>query len=146
MSLKIRPYYRPSPMSRLMDRWFDEAFTPMSDRFSVDTLSMPMDVQATEHGYTVTAAVPGLKADDLTIEVLGNTVSIRGEVKSENVDEEKGDWLVRERSYGKFARTFRLPAELDSNKVEANLEAGVLTVRLPKAESARPKAITVKVK
>ncbi len=146
MSLKIRPYYRPSPMARLMDRWFDEAFTPMSDRFSVDTLSMPMDVQATEHGYTVTAAVPGLKADDLTIEVLGNTVSIRGEVKSENVDEEKGDWLVRERSYGKFARTFRLPAELDSNKVEANLEAGVLTVRLPKAESARPKAITVKVK
>lgn len=146
MSLKIRPYYRPSPMARLMDRWFDEAFTPMSDRFSVDTLSMPMDVQATEHGYTVTAAVPGLKADDLTIEVLGNTVSIRGEVKSENVDEEKGDWLVRERSYGKFARTFRLPAELDSNKVEANLEDGVLTVRLPKAESARPKAITVKVK
>lgn len=146
MSLKIRPYYRPSPMARLMDRWFDEAFTPMSDRFSVDTLSMPMDVQATEHGYTVTAAIPGLKADDLTIEVLGNTVSIRGEVKSENTDEEKGDWLVRERSYGKFARTFRLPAELDSNKVEANLEAGVLTVRLPKAESARPKAITVKVK
>ncbi len=146
MSLKIRPYYRPSPMARLMDRWFDEAFTPMSDRFSVDTLSMPMDVQATEHGYTVTAAVPGLKADDLTIEVLGNTVSIRGEVKSETTDEEKGDWLVRERSYGKFARTFRLPAELDSNKVEANLEDGVLTVRLPKAESARPKAITVKVK
>ena len=146
MSLKIRPYYRPSPMARLMDRWFDEAFTPMSDRFSVDTLSMPIDVQATEHGYTVTAAVPGLKADDLTIEVLGNTVSIRGEVKSETTDEEKGDWLVRERSYGKFARTFRLPAELDSNKVEANLEDGVLTVRLPKAESARPKAITVKVK
>ena len=146
MSLKIRPYYRPSPMARLMDRWFDEAFTPMSERFSADTLSMPMDVQATEHGYTVTAAVPGLKADDLTIEVLGNTVSIRGEVKSEAPDEEKGDWLVRERSYGKFARTFRLPAELDSNKVEANLEDGVLTVRLPKAESARPKAITVKVK
>lgn len=146
MSLKLRPYYRTSPVARMMDRWFDEAFTPMSDRFSVDTLSLPMDVQASEHGYTVTATVPGLKAEDLTIEVLGNTVSIRGEVKSETAQDERGDWLVRERTYGKFARTFRLPAELESEKVEASLEAGVLTVRLPKAESARPKAITVKVK
>ncbi|MBL8097220.1 MAG: Hsp20/alpha crystallin family protein [Anaerolineales bacterium] len=146
MSLTIRPYYRPSPMARMMDRWFEEALAPLSERFSEDTLSLPMDVQATERGYTVSASVPGLKAEDLTIEVLGNTVSIRGEVKSEPATETDGDWLVRERTYGKFARTFRLPAELDSEKVEASLEAGILTVRLPKAESARPKAISIKVK
>ena len=77
MSLTVRPYYRPSPIARMMDRWFDEALAPLSERFSEDTLSLPMDVQATERGYTVSAAVPGLKAEDLTIEVLGNTASSR---------------------------------------------------------------------
>ncbi len=144
MSLTIRPYYRPSPVARMMDRWFEEAMSPLSERFSEDTLSLPMDVQATERGYTVSAAVPGLKPEDLTIEVMGNTVSIRGEVKLDKSDETEGDWLIRERAYGKFARTFRLPAELDADKVEAGLEQGVLTVHLPKAESARPKAITIK--
>lgn len=144
MALTIRPLYRPVRLTELMDRLFDETFTrggyaPAGG----ELLSIPMDVQAKDEEYIVYASVPGLKADDLEIEVLGSTVNLRGEVFAAAPDE-KASWLLQERAAGKFSRSLTLPAELDSTKVEASLENGVLTLRLPKAEAARPKAIKVR--
>ncbi len=144
MALSIRPYYRPARLTDLMDRLFDETFARASfGPFPVEALPVPLDVQAKGDEYVLTAVVPGLKPEDLNVEVLNNTVTIRGEVFAPAPDEE-ASWLLQERAFGKFNRSLTLPAELNGGKAEANLEHGVLTLRLPKAETAKPKAITIK--
>jgi HSP20 family protein len=84
--------------------------------------------------------VPGLKAEDLNIQVLENVVSIEGEYQP--VDAE---YLLNEIPSGSFRRTLRLPTEIQSEKVEAKIADGVLTLNLPKAESSKPKKINISV-
>jgi HSP20 family protein len=129
-------------MSEVMDRLFDESFArPMA----YDSYALPLDVQAKDDEYVITAAVPGLKAEDLNVEVTGEMVTLRGEIFAPAPDE-KTEWLLQERRYGKFARTLNLPAELNSAQAEAAVENGVLTLRLPKAETAKSKIIQIKAK
>lgn len=146
MALSIRPYYRLVRLTELMDRLFDESFARNGyGSYSGDSLSIPMDVQTKGDEFIITAVVPGLKVDDLRVEILNNTLTLSGEVFAPAPDEKAG-WLLQERAYGKFSRSLTLPTELDGGKAEAHLEHGVLTLRLPKAETAKPKAITVKAK
>jgi HSP20 family protein len=129
-----------------MNRLFDESVLHPYDRpYVADerAYALPLDVIAKDDEYVITAAVPGLEADDLSVEVLGETVTIRGEIKSEQNGEQDG-YLLQERRYGKFSRTLNFPVELDGAKAEASVENGVLTLRVPKAETARPKTIKVK--
>jgi HSP20 family protein len=100
--------------------------------------SLPVDVRDDNDAFVVTAFVPGLTAEALNIEVLENTVSVEGEYKTE-----EQEYLLSELPSGTFRRTLRLPTELDANKAEAKIENGVLTLHLPKAESARPRVIKV---
>jgi len=100
-----------------------------------------VNVRDDEDTFVLSALVPGLKADDLSIQVLEDVVRIEGEFKAG--DEE---YLLRELPNGSFQRTLRMPSEIDADKVEARIADGVLTLRLPKAESARPKKIKVAVK
>jgi HSP20 family protein len=100
-----------------------------------------VNVRDEEDTFVLSALVPGLKADDLNIQVLEDVVRIEGEFQSN--DEE---YLLRELPNGSFQRTLRMPTEIDSDKVEAKIVDGVLTLRLPKAESARPKKIKIAVK
>ena len=144
MSLTIRPLYRPIRLTEMMDRLFDESFG-RSMGTPTETFGFAMDVQAKDDEFVVHANLPGLRPEDLNIEVLGNSVTVRGEVFAPAVDEKNG-WLLQERVFGKFSRTFTLPAELDNAKAEAHFEHGVLTLRLPKAEAAKPKAIKVHLK
>ena len=88
----------------------------------------------------LSALVPGLKADDLNIQVLENVVSIEGEYQAA-----ENDYLLNELPSGSFRRALRLPTEIQADKVEAKIADGVLTLNLPKAESARPKRINVSV-
>jgi HSP20 family protein len=100
--------------------------------------SLPVDVRDDNDAFVVTAFVPGLTAEELSIEVLENTVTVEGEYQAE-----EQQYLLSELPSGTFRRTLRLPTELDADKAEAKIENGVLTLRLPKAESARPKVIKV---
>jgi HSP20 family protein len=100
-----------------------------------------VNVRDEEDAFVMSALVPGLKADDLNIQVLEDVVSIEGEFEAS--DEE---YLLRELPNGAFRRSLRLPAEINAAKVDARINDGVLTLRLPKAESARPKKIKVAVK
>jgi len=102
--------------------------------------SLPVDVRDDEDAYLLTAFVPGLTAEALNIQVLDDTVSLEGEYQSD-----ENQYLLSELPTGAFHRTLRLPTELDADKAEAKIENGVLTLRLPKAESARPKVIKVAV-
>ena len=89
----------------------------------------------------VEAELPGLTMDDIEVYVVGNEITISGERKLE--EPKDAAWHRRERSQGRFSRTLALPWEIDPDKVEAKLHDGVLTVRLPKAESAKPKKVKV---
>ena len=100
-----------------------------------------VNVRDEEDTFVLSALVPGLKADDLNIQVLEDVVRIEGEFQA---NEE--DYLLRELPSGSFRRALRLPTEIDADKVEAKIIDGVLTLRLPKAESARPKKIKIAVK
>ena len=104
-------------------------------------LSLAVDVREEDDAYVLSALVPGLKADDLNIQVLEDVVTISGEFKAD-----ESEYLTRELPYGSFNRTLRLPVTLDASKAEAKITDGVLTLRLAKAESARPKTIKVAVK
>jgi HSP20 family protein len=103
--------------------------------------TLGVNIREQDDAYVLSALVPGLTADDLNIQVLEDVVRIEGEYKAE----EQG-YLVRELPNGSFARALRLPSEIDAEHVEANIADGVLTLTLPKAESARPKKISIKSK
>ena len=110
--------------------------------------TLDINIQENDDAYILSALVPGLKAEDLSIQVLEDIVRIEGEYKrSSPVDKaDENNYLVRELPNGSFTRTLRLPSAIDADQVEANIADGVLTLTLPKAESARPKKISIKSK
>lgn len=112
------------------------------DRVYRAPVVMPVDVRADDESFTIEADLPGYSTDDLTINVLENVVSIRAE-KAERDEAELQGYLRVERRQGVLARSFRLPSSLDAEKAEASLVDGVLTLRIPKAESAKPKRISI---
>ncbi len=129
-------YFQPYPHRHHMlpRRWMQ-----VSDEAAQNRLAA--NVRDEEEAFVLTALVPGLKADDLTINILEDVVSIEGEFK-----QDENEYLLRELPVGNFRRALRLPALLNSDKAEAKITDGVLTLRLPKAESARPKKIKIAVK
>ena len=105
--------------------------------------TMKVDVAETDSNFIVKADLPGVKKDDIAIEVKGDQVSITAEVKRES-EEKKGDTLVHsERYYGKQFRSFTLGTEIDRNKVAAKFADGVLELTLPKKAAAASRKIQV---
>ncbi len=103
-----------------------------------------LDVAETPDSVRVRCEIPGIDPGEVDVSVTGNTLTIRGEKKTE--DEQKGENYHRiERRYGQFVRTVELPSAIDAGKVEATCRNGVLTITLPKHEAARPRSIDVKV-
>jgi len=130
--------YYISPRRRLAQR-----YAQMADSQHPE-VQIPVDVIAEGDDFRITALVPGVKADELQIEILEDVVSIKGEFVS-YLDEE-AVILRRERPTGKFERSMRLPALLNAGGAEAEVVNGVLNLRVPKAEEAKAKQIKVKVK
>jgi HSP20 family protein len=128
-------FIAPNPY-RMARRWARmTGFEPASD------FNLSVDVREEDEAYILNALVPGLKADDLNIQVLDDVVTITGEFKAD-----ESEYLMRELPHGSFRRTLRLPASLDASNAEAQITDGVLTLRLAKAESARPRTIKVAAK
>ena len=102
----------------------------------------PVDVFEDKEGIKLTAELPGVKAEDVKISLENQTLTLRGEKKQ--IAEETVEKVHRyERSYGSFERTFTLPSTVDSEKIQATFEDGILTVTLPKVEKAKPREIPV---
>jgi HSP20 family protein len=148
--VRWQPYREMVPLSDVVDRMLSRAFVRPFDAFDVapywDTArAMPIDVVEDKDGYTVKASVPGVKPEELDINIENNVVTIRAVRKAEdNKDENTVHW--QERYSGKLERCFTLPVEVDAEKAKAEMEHGVLTLSLPKAETVKPKTIQVKVK
>lgn len=104
-----------------------------------------MDVEETRDEVIVTAELPGMTKDGIKVQAHGDTLAITGERRREAETKDATVHLV-ERRDGKFQRVLGLPAEVDGARATATYEQGVLTVRLPKSEQAKPKEITVEVR
>ena len=127
-----------------MDRLFDDAFTrPLSLR---DAWSVPaIDMYQTDDEIVVKAALPGIKPDEVQINVTGEVLTLKGETKQANETKEKA-YHIREQRWGAFERSIILPTEVVADKAKADFENGVLTITLPKAEEVKPKTISIKTK
>jgi len=104
---------------------------------------IPLDVTDEKDAFVLYAIVPGLNAEDIDIEILNDTVSIKGEFSYESEEE---NYLRRERPTGHFHRSLRFASKLEAGKAEAKLENGILALRIPKVPEAQPKSIKVKTK
>src|SRR6185503_7476595 len=130
MTFYLHPYAYARPARRLVRRWAEDR-----------EHTLGINVREEDEAYILSALVPGLKSEDLNIQVLEDVLRIEGEYKAD-----ENQYLMRELPNGSFTRTLRLPSTIQADAVEAHITDGVLTLRLPKAESARPKKIQVKVK
>ena len=136
------PYDEFDRIRRQMDR-LSEAFS--DGRLGRATAGVFPLVNLTEdqENYYVRAELPGVKADELDIQVTANSLSLSGERKI--AEEGNGvKYHRREREGGRFSRMLTLPGDIDAEKVEADLVNGVLTIKIAKAEAAKPKQITVR--
>jgi HSP20 family protein len=100
--------------------------------------SLPVDIRDDGEAFTLTAFVPGLKAEDLNIQIIDDALSIEGKFGNQD-----GEYLLSELPAGTFRRTLRLPTALDADETNASIENGILTLRVPRSEAARPKNIPV---
>ncbi len=105
-------------------------------------IRLPLDVTEDDDGYTVKASLPGIDPADLEISFSENTLTVQGETQGESV-EENARWHLRERSFGRFARSITMPAAVNADDISANYEEGVLTLTLPKADEVKPRIIAI---
>ena len=108
-----------------------------------ENLSMPLDVAETKDAYIVEAAIPGVKPEDLDITFQDNVLTISGEVRQEHNTGEKPNYHRVERRYGRVARSISLPAQIQADRIQANLNHGILRLEIPKAEAVKPRRIAV---
>ena len=125
------------------DRLFDEIWSGSGAGLAPGAGFSPrVDVCEDEAGYRITAELPGLEEKDLEVSLDGDVLTLSGEKRDTREREHEG-YRHLETTSGRFERRFRLPAEVDPDKVSAKLEHGVLTVTVPKSEAARPRTIRV---
>ena len=135
------PFEELDRMKRQMDRLLEDARGPYQGAqagvFPLINLTEDKD------NYFLRAELPGVKAGEIDIQATANNIAISGERKIA-AEEEGARYHRREREAGKFSRMIGLPGDINSDKVDAKLENGVLTIKVSKAEAAKPKQITVK--
>jgi HSP20 family protein len=146
ISEKLGLFRRRDPF-QVLQQEMDDLITRFSDDWGGDWLARPFaplaDVSETGDALQVRMDVPGIPGKDIEIEVTGNTLRVKGDRKEEH--EEKGKtWHRLERRHGSFERSVTLPCAVREDKVEASCEEGVLTIRLPKTETAKTHKIAVK--
>jgi HSP20 family protein len=133
-NLLIRDPFLAAPF-RLMD----ELMRSTGNGNRVTGFTPLVDVHETEEDYVVKVDLPGVKADDVNVEVNDNVLSISGA----RVADESGQAQLVERPYGSFVRTLTLPQGVDSDSIEAGYQDGVLELRIPKPAERKPKRITI---
>lgn len=134
------------PLANL--RAFEDAFSRMLSEPAANRPWAPsVDIYETENELVLKADLPDVEQNDIDVRVENQTLTIAGERKFEAPSEESGNkgYHRIERSYGKFVRSFGVPATFDTDKIAASYKNGVLTVSLPKKEAAKPRQIKVQV-
>ncbi len=137
------PFREARRMHDMLDRMMDRSL--LDPFYSGMEGTIPLDMYQTDDEIIVKASAPGLTADDLDISITGDTLTIRGEFKADEV-QEGARYHVRERRIESFARSIKLPTMVNVEQAKAEFENGILTLSLPKVEEVKPKTISVKAK
>ena len=140
------PFREFATLQDRMNRLFRESYNDAGQDESLTTsrFAPAVDVYEDEHQVTLKIEVPGIEEKDIDVRVENNTLTVQGERKIEKEEKEENYRRV-ERQYGNFTRTFTLPQTVDSEKVSANYDKGVLKITLPKRAEAKPKQIKVNI-
>lgn len=130
-------------LRRDFDHLFGDRFTPATHRPGADVSFVPAcDIEEQESHYLLTLEMAGVSQEDVKMEVIDNQIVISGERRNES--RKGGDGLAySERRFGRFQRSFAIPADADPGQVEANYQDGILRVVVPKAESSKPRQIKI---
>ena len=143
MIRRTSPFDELFTLRRAMDRLFDDDFLrPRGWRLATVGAEPALDVTTTPDELAVKASLPGWKPEDVDITLTGRTLTISGEMKEETRREEES-WILNEIRRGSFSRTLELPEGLVGDRATATYEHGVLTLRIPKAEEAKPRQIKI---
>jgi HSP20 family protein len=140
------PFREAVTLREAMDRLFEDSYVParrQAERQAEQreqVWRLPLDAYVTPEEVVILANMPGVKPEHVEITIEGDTLTIKGERPAplENVD-----YVLQDRSYGKFQRTLNINIPVDANKAEAKFEDGLLTLAIPKAEAVKPKTIQV---
>jgi HSP20 family protein len=127
------------------NRMFDEFFSPavISDEtMPVWGWNPVVDIYENEGNIIITAELPGVDKKDMTVDIKGRILTLKGERSTDN-EVKEDNYYRKERSYGKFERCFTLPAEIDPDKIKADYKDGVLKIDIPKTEESKPKQVTI---
>jgi|FLYN01.1.fsa_nt_gi HSP20 family protein len=132
-------------MQNALDRMFDESWRGwQGEDIAGGARALALDVHEDDNSYVVTTALPGVKAENINIRLQNDYLTIEGEIPEQTTEKQGARSIMRERSYGRFTRTIRLPQPVNRDAVEATYEDGILKLTLPKAEEAQPRQIQVK--
>jgi HSP20 family protein len=138
------PFREFTTLQDRMNRLFRDSFGEGQDALTATNFAPAVDVYEDEHNVTLKIEVPGIDEKDIDVRIENNTLTVHGERKYEK-DEKEENYRRIERQYGSFTRSFTLPTTVDTEKVSANYEKGVLKITLAKKAEAKPKQIKVSV-
>jgi HSP20 family protein len=143
---RFEPFREFATLQNRINRVFRESYSPegQDETLTTSSFAPAVDVYEDEHSVTLKIEVPGIEEKDIDVRIENNTLTVHGERKIEKEEKEENYRRV-ERQYGSFTRTFNLPTTVDSEKVSANYDKGVLKIALPKKAEAKPKQIKVNV-
>lgn len=146
MALEMTPWRRTGglrPMWREMDDFWNRFSGEMPLTEAAWDWTPSVDISQTDGNVQVKAELPGMDPKDIDVDVTGDVLTLRGEKKTE--EEQKDErYYCRERCYGSFQRSFRLPTGVQGDKVDAQFKNGVLTINIPKSEESKQKKIEIK--
>ena len=145
---RFEPFREFATLQDRINRVFRESYRHGSagqdESLTTSSFAPAVDVYEDEHNVTLKIEVPGIDEKDIDVRIENNTLTVHGERKIEKEEKEENYRRV-ERQYGSFTRSFTLPPTVDSEKVSANYDKGVLKITLPKKAEAKPKQIKVNV-
>jgi len=140
------PFREMMTLRNAMDRMFEDSMVRRyQDASESGEGYLPLDVYQTENDFVVRASMPGVKPEEVDISLTGDTLTIKGEHKEEQEIKEQ-NYARKEIRHGSFNRSIVMPTQIQSDKVEATFDNGILTLTLPKAEAVKPKQIKIKPK
>jgi HSP20 family protein len=140
------PWQEMAEMRRAADRMFGDRFGRLFDQTGYEDagqFSVGVDVSESPDRFVVRAAIPGVKPEDVDINVENDILTVKGKHREEQETREGETYLRRELRWGSFERSLRLPPTVDADKAEANFEHGILTIALPKKPESQPKKISI---
>lgn len=130
-------------LSRMMDRLWENSLLTGPRMLPVENWGVSMDVLENDDNFIVRATLPGVLPEDIDVTFTNNTLTVRGEVEQDEAAEGE-QYHLRERRYGKFSRSITLPTRIDADNIQADYQAGILTLTLPKVEEVKARRISVK--